>query len=77
MLELLCLKYFTFSEVWKNKQVGFSVEKHVALYKKNKIVLCYFSLDLDKWINDPPSESSEGEQDLDAMFMDMEETVHR
>ena len=38
-------------------------------------VIC--SLDLDKWINDPPSESSEEEQDLDAMFMDAEEAVHR
>ena len=28
----------------------------------------FFRLDLDKWINDPPSESSEEEEEIDAIF---------
>lgn len=28
----------------------------------------FFRLDLDKWINDPPSESSEEEEEIDTIF---------
>ena len=28
----------------------------------------FFRLDLDKWINQPPSESSEEEQDIETIF---------
>ena len=28
----------------------------------------FFRLDLDKWINEPPSESSEDEQDIETIF---------
>ena len=28
----------------------------------------FFRLDLDKWINQPPSESSEEEQDMETIF---------
>jgi len=29
---------------------------------------CVLRLDLDKWINDPPSESSEEEEEMDTIF---------
>ena len=32
------------------------------------LVHFFFRLDLDKWINDPPSESSEEEEEIDTIF---------
>lgn len=31
-------------------------------------LVLFFRLDLDKWINDPPSESSEEEEEIDTIF---------
>ena len=55
----------------------FSGEQNPVAPKAQKKVPVPDGPDLEKWINYPPSESSEGEQDLDAMFMDTEETIHR
>ena len=38
-------------------------------YVESKFVLyCIIRLDLDKWINDPPSESSEEEEEMETIF---------
>lgn len=32
------------------------------------VLYCIVRLDLDKWINDPPSESSEEEEEMETIF---------
>lgn len=42
------------------------------------MVFCaYSSLDLDKWINEPPKESSEEEEDIEDMFGNIEHRLEQ
>ena len=48
-----------------------SASREVQLYLSTTSLMflrLFFRLDLDKWINQPPSESSEEEQDIETIF---------